>query len=215
MGSEIVDSKNITAHLVNMNIEKYQNSMFEKYEDFICYNESDVLLSTIEFQSYFSPAMLHITVTIAVVGTLLNLIGVYIMASYRSMKDTFNRLLISLYCIDSFFLVIHIYLNVTTIDDDTYHPENLVLSIWIRMVYSFLFKCSIFLTVGVSHERYSAMRSVQIGNGILGNHFLKYLVPVLAISVILNIPEYLETEMVWELGKSSGTENSTGLINGR
>ena len=215
MGSEIVDSKNITAHLVNMNIEKYQNSMFEKYEDFICYNESDVLLSTIEFQSYFSPAMLHITVTIAVVGTLLNLIGVYILSSYRSMKDTFNRLLISLYCIDSFFLVIHIYLNVTTIDDETYPPENVVLSIWIRMVYSFLFKCSIFLTVGVSHERYSAMRSVQIGNGILGNRFLKYLVPVLAISVILNIPEYLETEMVWELGKSSGTENSTGLINGR
>ena len=215
MGSEIVDSKNITAHLVNMNIEKYQNSMFEKYEDFICYNESDVLLSTIEFQSYFSPAMLHITVTIAVVGTLLNLIGVYILSSYRSMKDTFNRLLISLYCIDSFFLVIHIYLNVTTIDDETYHPENVVLSIWIRMVYSFLFKCSIFLTVGVSHERYSAMRSVQIGKGILGNRFPKYLVPVLVISVILNIPEYLETEMVWELGKSSGTENSTGLINGR
>ena len=215
MGSEIVDSKNITAHLVNMNIEKYQNSMFEKYEDFICYNESDVLLSTIEFQSYFSPAMLHITVTIAVVGTLLNLIGVYILSSYRSMKDTFNRLLISLYCIDSFFLVIHIYLNVTTIDDETYPPENVVLSIWIRMVYSFLFKCSIFLTVGVSHERYSAMRSVQIGNGILGNRFLKYLVPVLVISVILITPEYLETEMVWELRNSSSTKNSTGLVNRR
>ena len=215
MGSEIVDSKNITDHLVNMNIEKSQNSMFKKYEDFVCYNESDVLFSTIEFQSYFSSPMLHITITIAVVGALLNLIGVYILSSYKSMKDTFNRLLISLYCIDSLFLMLHIYLNVISIDDETYHPTNVVLSKWIRMAYSFLFKCSIFLTVGVSHERYSAMRSVQIGKGILGNRFQRYLVPVLAISVILSIPEYLETEMVWELRNSSSTKNSTGLVNGR
>ena len=215
MGSEILDSKNITDHLVNMNIKKSQNTTFQNYEDFVCYNESDVLRSTIVFQSYFTSAMLHITVAIAVVGTLLNLIGVYILSSYKSMKDTFNRLLISLYCIDSLFLVIHIYLNVTTIDDETYNPEIVVLSKWIRMLYSFLFKCSIFLTVGVSHERYSAMRSVQIGKDILRNRFLKYLVPVLAISVILNIPEYLETKMVWELENSSSTESSTGLINGR
>ena len=215
MGSEILDSKNITYNLVNMNIEKSQNNMFQKHEDLTCYNEGDVSLSAIEFLSYFSSAMFYITITIAVVGTLLNLIGVYILSSYKSMKDTFNRLLISLYCIDSLFLVLHIYLNVTSIDDETYHPENVVLSKWIRMVYGVLFRCSIFLTVGVSHERYSAMRSVQIGKGILGNRFLKYLVLVFAISVILIIPEYLETEMVWELGNSSSTENSTGLINGR
>ena len=215
MGSEILDSKNITYNLVNMNIEKSQNNMFQKHEDLTCYKEGDLFLSTIEFLSYFSSAMLYITITIAVVGTLLNLIGVYILSSYKSMKDTFNRLLISLYCIDSFFLVIHIYLNVTSMDDETYHPDYVVLSKWIRMVYRFLFKCSIFLTVGVSHERYSAMRSVQIGKGILGNRFQRYLVPVLAISVILSIPEYLETEMVWELGNSSSTKNSTWLINGR
>ena len=215
MGSEIVDSKNITDHLVNMNIEKFQNTMFQKYEDFVCHNESDVLFSLIVFQSYFSSAMIHITITIAVVGTLLNLIGVYILSSYKSMRDTFNRLLISLYGIDSLFLVVHIYLNVTSIDDDRYHPTNAVLSKWISIVYSFLFKCSIFLTVGVSHERYSAMRSVHIGKGILGNRFLNYLVPVLVISVILITPEYLETEMVWELTNSSSTENNTGLVNGR
>ena len=215
MGSEILDSKNITYNLVNMNIEKSQTNMFQKYEDLTCFNEGDVFLSTIEFLSYFSSAMLYIIITIAVVGTLLNLIGVYILSSYKSMKDTFNRLLISLYCTDSLFLVFHIYLNVTSIDDKTYHPTDVVLSKWIRMVYSFLFKCSIFLTVGVSHERYSAMRSVQIGKGILGNRFLRYVVPVLVISVILITPEYLETEMVWELRNSSSTENTTGLINGR
>ena len=215
MGSEVVDSKNITDHLVNMNIEKSPNAMFQEYEDFVCHNESDALFSSIVFQSYFSSAMTQITITIAVVGTLLNLIGVYILSSYKSMKDTFNRLLISLYCIDSLFLGLHIYLNITSFEYETYNPINAILSKWIRIVYSFLFKCSIFLTVGVSHERYRAMRSVQIGKGILGNRFLKYLVPVLVISAILITPEYLETEMVWELTNSSSTENSTGLINGR
>ena len=215
MGSEIVDSKNFTDDLVNMNIEKSPNAMFQEYEDFVCHNESDALFSSIVFQSYFSSAMTQITITIAVVGTLLNLIGVYILSSYKSMKDTFNSLLISLYCIDSLFLVLHIYLNVTSMDDETYHPTNVVLSKWIGIVYSFLFKCSIFLTVAVSHERYSAMKSVQIGKGVLGNRFLKHLVPVLVISVILITPEYLETEIVWELTNSSSTENSTGLITGR
>ena len=215
MGSEIVDSKNITDHFVNRNIEKSQNTLFKKNEDFTCHNESDFLLPMTQFQSFFSSAMLHITITIAVIGTLLNLIGVFILSSYKSLKDTFNRLLISLYCIDSLFLLLYIYLYLTSINDKTYQPINIVVYKWIKILYSFLFKCSIFLTVGVSHERYSAMRSVQIGKGILGNRFLKYLVPVLVISVILITPEYLETEMVWELRNSSSTKNSTGLVNGR
>ena len=220
MGIDSPNSANITDHLVYNDMRKYENESFQKYENLNCYDEDD-MMSMITFLFYFSSSMNYIVITIAVVGILLNLTGAYILSSRKSMKNTFNRLLISLYYIDSLFLVAYIYLNLTLTHIKSQYPINTILSKWIKIFYSFAFKCSIFLTVGISHERYIAMQypSIKIdevGAGRqLRKRLLTYILPIIATSIILVTPEYLENEIVWVLRNASNAEQNSELINTR
>ena len=214
------NSKNIKDHLVFNDMEESKNDSFQKYGNLNCYDERE-MMSMVQFLFYFSSSMHYVVISVAVLGVLLNLTGVYVLSSRKSMKNTFNRLLISLYYIDSLFLVAYIYLNLTLTHIKSQYPINTVLSKFIKIFYSFAFKCSIFLTVGISHERYIAMQypSIKIdevGAGRqLRKRLLTYILPIIATSIILVTPEYLENEIVWILKNSSNTKQDSEFTNGR
>ena len=197
-----------------------KNHSFQDYGDLTCYDKRD-MFPMIKFLFHLSSTMHYVVITIAVFGILLNVIGAYILASRKSMKNTFNRLLISLYSIDSLFLSAYIYINLTLTYVKTQHPIYTILSKFVKIFYSFAFKCSIFVTVGTAHERYIAMLypATHIANISSGRNLcirlLKYLIPISLASTILIIPEYLENELIWELRNSSDTQKGIGGVNGR
>ena len=111
----------------------------------------------VKFLFHFSTYMLHIVIAMAILGTILNLIGICILTSRQSMKNTFNQLLVTLYCIDTLFLFSYVYLSLSLTYIKSQHISFMITSRFVKLFYSFAFKCSIFLTVAISHERYVAM----------------------------------------------------------
>ena len=218
MGVQNDDLVNDAAHKIVVATSK--NNSSQEYGDLTCYDKSD-MLPMVEFLFHLSSIMHYVVITIAVFGILLNVTGAYILASRKSMKNTFNRLLISLYSIDSLFLSAYIYINLTLTYVKSQHPIYTILSKFVKLFYSFAFKCSIFVTVGTAHERYIAMLypATHFGNISSGRNLcirlLKYLIPISLASMILIIPEYLENELIWELRNSSDTQKDIGVINER
>ena len=173
------------------------------FHDLTCYDKKD-LESMVEFLFHLSSSMQHIVIGIAIVGIMLNLTGVYILSSRKSMKNTFNQLLVTLYCVDSLFLCAYVYLSVSLTYIKSQHMSNTIVSRFTKLFYSFAFKCSIFLTVATSHERYTAMLHpvIHFADMSTGSNqrlrLMKYLIPIIVVASVLNVPEYLEFEFVWE-----------------
>ena len=163
----------------------------------------------VEFLYMFSTSMQHIVIGVAIAGILMNLIGVYILSSRQSMKNTFNKLLISLYCTDSLFLVAYIYLSLTLSYIKVQSSVITIISRCTKLFYSFAFKCSIFFTVGTAHERYIAMQhpithSIDMSTGRHRRlRLIKYILPITISAIILSIPEYMEFEFFWKSNDTS------------
>ena len=198
-----------------MNQTEYVSLINSKDQnDLTCYNLKDSE-SMVKFLFHFASSMQHTVIGIAIVGIILNLTGVYILSSRKSMKNTFNQLLVTLYCIDSLFLCAYVYLSVSLTYIKSQHLSNTIASRFVKLFYSFAFKCSIFLTVATSHERYIAMLKpvVHFASASTGSNqrlrLMKYLIPIITVAAILNIPEYLELEFVWEESSTSLTNNIT------
>ena len=181
------------------------------YDELTCYNKKD-LQSMVKFLFHFSTYMQHIVIAIAIVGIILNLTGVYILSTRKSMKNTFNQLLVTLYCVDSLFLGAYVYLSLSLTYIKSQHMIHSITSRFIKLFYSFAFKCSIFLTVATSHERYVAMLHPVVHFSYMSTRsnqklrLMRYLIPIIAVASILNVPEYLELEFVWK--KSSNAETN-------
>ena len=182
--------------------------------DLTCYNLKDSE-SMVKFLFHFSSSMQHTVIGIAIVGIILNLTGVYILSSRKSMKNTFNQLLVTLYCIDSLFLCAYVYLSVSLTYIKSQQLSNTIASRFVKLFYSFAFKCSVFLTVATSHERYIAMLKpvVHFASASTGSNqrlrLMKYLIPIITVAAILNIPEYLELEFVWEESSNAQRNNTS------
>ena len=196
--------------------ENVINGSVRDYGSLTCYDKND-MMSMIRFLFLLSASMFYILIAASVIGIILNLTGVYILCSRKTMKNTFNQLLVSLYCVDSLFLTSYIYLSLTFTHITTI---TAILSRGVKIFYSFAFKCSIFLTVGTAHERYTAMRFPSINicdmNTVrrLRIRLIKYIIPIMICAMTLTMPEYLENEIIWVLKNSSTTENH-GVMNER
>ena len=186
------------------------------YGSLTCYDKND-MMSMIRFLFLLSASMFYILIAVSVIGIILNLTGVYILCSRKTMKNTFNQLLISLYCVDSLFLTSYVYLSLTFTHITTI---TTILSRGVKIFYSFAFKCSIFLTVGTSHERYTAMKFSSINIGDMNTErrlrmrLIKYIIPIIICAMILTMPEYLENEIIW-VSRNSSTPENHGVMNER
>ena len=176
---------------------------------FTCYNEEDFDESMIVFLYRLSSNTQIAMIVIAIIGIILNITAVYILATRKSMRNVFNFLLVSLYCMDTIFLLTFIYISISF----KFGSNNTItiLSQCVKLLYSASFVASVFMTVAISHERYVAIEYpirhaalMQSGKS-RRRRFLKYCVPAVVCSVLLNIPEYLEVDLVWKF------ENSTSL----
>ena len=192
------------------------NGSVRDYGSLTCYDKND-MMSMITFLFLLSASMFYILIALSIIGIILNLTGVYILCSRKTMKNTFNQLLVSLYCVDSLFLTSYVYLSLTFTHITTI---TTILSRGVKIFYSFAFKCSIFLTVGTSHERYTAMKFSSINIGDMNTErrlrmrLIKYIIPIIICAMILTMPEYLENEIIW-VSRNSSTPENHGVMNER
>ena len=213
MNVTTVPENEVNNHSYPSNFTKDGNVLFDHNHQLTCYDKKD-LESIIEFLFKLSSSMQHIVIGLSITGVIMNLSGVYILSTRKSMKNTFNQLMVSLYCIDSLFLVAYAYLSLTLSYIKVQHPAVAIISRFIKLFYSFAFNCSIFLTVAISHERYIAMQYPLIHSAIMSTgqnrrlRLLKYILLITIFALILIVPEYLEFEFIWTLDHASVPTNN-------
>ena len=152
---------------------------------------------------------------LAIPGMLFNLIAIYYLITRTSIHTTFNSLLISLFAMDSIYLLFE---TLETFRRRFRLESRLHLILLPKFTYPLMFvslSASIFMTVGVAHERYDAiMKPIQHRQSMRSGKyrrkkFLIYLLAVCFLAVGFNIPKFFEVELKWENSiktSSNGTD---------
>ena len=142
---------------------------------------------------------------IAIIGLLMNIASIFIIyKNNRAMSNMFNSMLIVLFSIDSMVLFTSI-LGVMVWDLRLEHISLLIIvyPYFTYPVYSIALTTSIFTTVSISHDRYLATKYPIHHRQQLSElcdqkrHMLKYFIPIILISVLINIPTFLEYDIVY------------------
>ena len=138
-------------------------------------------------------------------GIIMNCIVVLVIVKHKSMHNHFNYLLICLFLFDSLYML-------TTISNQSFMKQFRMVDSSYLLFYPYFthplkhvsMMCSIVMTVVLSYERYLAI-SYPIQHRIdMDSKFsrrmtlVKYILLVVMVSTIFNIPKFMEAEIQWE-----------------
>ena len=143
--------------------------------------------------------------TIGAIGFLINLVSAYVLLTNPFLKNTFNKLLCNLLIIDNcclFFILV----EVISKKFSTIHKSSSY-----NLLYPYLFHpfrnisltSSIFMTIGIAHERYRAIQFPLAHHQTRGSSgtrrilLLKYTLTVVLLATLINIPKFFEAELDW------------------
>ena len=143
------------------------------------------------------------------VGILGNLVAILVLHLETTTSSSFNRLLAMLATFDTIFILF------TLIDYSLarvfFWPWSRDSEVWVYLIPKVLyplnnmtFCCSIYLTVMLAWERYLAVchpnhyRMVNRAQAGYTRTILVYVLPVVLFSIVLNVPKFLETELVYD-----------------
>ena len=141
---------------------------------------------------------------VAVVGIILNVAGTCLILAFRLSKhNIFNHIIIILFVVDSLFLFVKI-IDVLVQNLDV---KNKILTILFpKFAYPVSAICltlSVFLTVGIAHERFIAIKYLIVHSQqnssakYRRNKLLKYILPMLLFAVAFNLPKFFEADLEW------------------
>ena len=140
---------------------------------------------------------------LSIPGMLMNLIAILALITKSSNHTTFNSLLISLFAFDS------IYLFFETIETfrRRFKLESRLHTILLpKLIYPLTIislSASIFMTVGVAHERYDAIKKPIIhrqsmrSTKFMRKKFIIYILIVCCFAIGFNIPKFFEVDLAW------------------
>ena len=159
---------------------------------------------------------------VAIPGLMMNLIAICVLLKSVSRKNNFNPLIASLCLFDSVFLLLEIidvfrkYFN---------FEEYLIVILFPQVIYpvrDIAFTSSIFMTVAIAYERYSAIKCPIQHHQLLRSRkfrrimLLKYILVVTIFSISFNLPKFFETQIEWRNSTETMTnDNSTGRFSKR
>ena len=140
---------------------------------------------------------------VSITGFILNLAAVCVLLTRLSNHNNFNQLMVILFVLDSFYLL----LSVITTVQRRFELKNRTLTIiYPKFTYpisSISLTLSIFMTVGMAHERYIAIkypithRQRMISAKFRRINLLKYMVSIVFCAVGFNVPKFFEAELIW------------------
>ena len=152
---------------------------------------------------------------IGIPGLILNLLAICILATGVSKTNNFNRLTTSLFVFDTLFLV----LSLGNVVNKSF---GLVTRTYTILLPKFLFpvrycsmSASIFMTVGIAHERYIAIKYPIHHHQAMESakfrriHLMKYILSTVVCAIVFNIPKFFELELAWTTFASTATNHTT------
>ena len=141
---------------------------------------------------------------VAIPGLCLNLVAICVLIkSASTRRNNFNPLIASLCGFDSVFLLLELidvfrkYFNFET---------QLQILLFPHVVYpirNIAFTASIFMTVAIAYERYSAIKypiqhyQLLRSRKFRRNMLFKYISVVIIFAVVFNLPKFFETKIQW------------------
>jgi len=137
---------------------------------------------------------------LAAIGLVANIVSALILGK-EDMRNSFNFLLIALISMDSCFLFLCLLEGVRK---EASYVSNIQVLLFPHLLYpliSIVFTASIYMTVAIAIERYIAVHyPIDYSQAINSpeackRRLLKYVIPVIFISTLLNIPKFLETDI--------------------
>ena len=143
---------------------------------------------------------------LSIPGILVNVIAIYLLYSSVSIQSTFNSLLISLFTFDSLYLFFE---TIETFRRRFEMVTRLHIIVLPQFTYPMIFIClsaSIFMTVGVAHERYDAIknpirhRQLMTSAKYRRKKIVLYILLVCLLAFGFNIPKFFEVELKWRNG---------------
>ena len=149
------------------------------------------------------------SICVSSVGLILNIISAYILCQQNIRSSFFNRLLTCLVVVDSLFLVYAIF-NAIGMQLQTSYFSNTHPFIFVYFVYptrSMIMCASIYMTVGLSYERYNSVRNpitVHQNQGNDGQRLFLYVTSLITLSIVYCIPKFFELKV-----ESSSNDNNT------
>ena len=157
-----------------------------------------------EFENEFTFWVDGVTLcSIAIPGILLNLTAIFIITRNKELHHSFNYFLMALFIFDSTYLF-------TTIANQSFMKQFGMATKSYLVIYPHLmhplkhisFTASIFTTVLVSYERYSSVtKPIQHYMGPKSTQLrrvLLYVLVVLILAIVFNIPKFFEAEIDWK-----------------
>eukprot|EP00092_Neocalanus_flemingeri_P009194 GFUD01009895.1.p1 GENE.GFUD01009895.1~~GFUD01009895.1.p1 ORF type:complete len:351 (+),score=72.97 GFUD01009895.1:191-1243(+) len=144
------------------------------------------------------------TIALATLGVCANILAISVFTK-KSFKSNFNNLLIALAVFDLLFLVVCITESVRrTFEDADANSSSFsgfatqvhhhLFPYFLYPLHNILLTCSIFMTISISIERYLAIfHPLVYRNRSYSWNLSCHILPVLALSVIINIPKFFES----------------------
>ena len=141
---------------------------------------------------------------VAIPGLCLNLIAICVLIKSTSQtRNNFNPLIASLCGFDSVFLL----LDLIDAFRKYFNFENTVLILLfphvIYPIRNMAFTASIFMTVAIAYERYSAIKypiqhyQLLRSRKFRRNMLTRYILIVIVFAIVFNLPKFFETEIQW------------------
>ena len=155
------------------------------------------------------------TCLIAIPGFVMNIVAIYYLVIYPSGKSIFNRLIMCLFAFDAIYLVPKI-LGIFIVKSGLLSIDQARIggNVTFPLMHISL-TASIFLTVGIAHERYIAIvknpivhRTSMESAVFRRNHFRRYIVCITFFAVLFNIPLFFEKHFS-RMDLSTSSINST------
>ena len=157
---------------------------------------------------------------VAIVGLILNIIAVHVLATRNSMKNTFNSLLICLFCVDSCYLIFTSVMCVQTLLHTTGKNDDFITLLvpdFLYPIMSITLTGSILMTVGIAHERHLAIKSPikhrqsMRSSRSRRSRLIKYVLIVTVCSFAINATKFLELKIEWKNPSTNTTMNATDI----
>ena len=152
---------------------------------------------------------------VAVPGLMMNLVAICVLLRSVSNRNNFNPLIAILCIFDSAFLALELmdvlrkYFNAKSIVLILLFPK------FIYPLREIVFTSSIFMTVAIAYERYSAITFPFQHLQLLRSRkcrrmaLIKYILVVSATAIIFNIPKFFETQVEWKNVNDINLPNQT------
>ena len=152
---------------------------------------------------------------VSITGFILNLGAVCVLLTRLSNHNNFNQLMVILFVLDSFYLLLSVISTVQRRFGLEIDTMTIIYPKFTYPISSISLTLSIFMTVGMAHERYIAIkypikhRQRMISAKFRRINLLKYMVSIVFCAVGFNVPKFFEAELIWVNAKEM--TNQTGI----